>query len=122
MPESETPTFVYQQVFQEFQEMAKAVLEHKAEPAALVLVVPWAFDAPYPPGAVVTRSGQLTPRELLACAKQLRVMSDKLYTILADRIEAGLAEQTRGAKDGPPVEGRQTLEQEGKETLREESP
>lgn len=116
MPESETPTFVYQQVFQEFKDFANRILTNKAEPLALMLVVPWEFDAPYPPGMVVSRSGQLTPRELLACARQLRAMSDKLYMILADSLEAGVQEQTRRAKDVPlPMEGRQALEQEVKE-------
>jgi hypothetical protein len=117
MPESEAPTFVYQQVFQEFRDLAKSVLDRKAEPAALILVVPWSFDASYPPGVVVTRGGQLTPRELLACARQLRAMSDKLYIMLADILETGVIEQTRRAKDGPPVERRQTLEQEVKEEV-----
>jgi hypothetical protein len=113
MAESETPMFVYQEVFQQFQTFAKDILAHKAEPAALILVTPWEFDAPFPPGAIVTRSGQLTPRELLTCARQLRVMSERLYTLLASTLEAGLEESNRRAKDGPPVERRQALEQEG---------
>jgi hypothetical protein len=93
--ETNTPTFVFDEIFQAFKEFATAAMARKGEPAAMILVVPWAFDAPFPPGAVVTRSGQLSPRELLTCAKQLRVMADKLYTMLASSLEAMVEEQAR---------------------------
>jgi hypothetical protein len=90
-----TPIFTFDEIFQGFKEYATQTMARKAEPAAMVLVVPWAFDAQFPPGAVVTRSGRLTPHELLACAKQLRVMADKLYTMLAASLEAMAEEQSQ---------------------------